>query len=330
MIVSTYKYKLKPRFALNAIAAVEDREGALLRVQFSEDLVGYADLFPWVELGDQPLADQLWTLKTGAYTEAVQQSLYLARLDAEARSVGRTLFQAHTTLRNHYLITDLNQDLDSMIEFIQAGGFQRVKVKMGHDLLQETLALGRLLDGLSETVQLRLDFNCSLDFEEFEAWLPSLDQSLKAKIEYFEDPFPYHADFWKALSEAHNVTLALDHAADPMATLAVGAGVVVLKPAKQNIAKIIELLKDKNKKFVFSHSMDHPVGRMGAISTAMYFKELYPELVLECGLNDFGIYEEDDFSKGLIATSYRTCINDEGSGVGFDQQLEGLTWNQWI
>ncbi|MCB0420684.1 MAG: hypothetical protein KDD61_06795 [Bdellovibrionales bacterium] len=329
MKVLTHKYKLSPRQSLNAQAADDKREGTLLQVQFDDDRIGYADLFPWVELGDLTLLDQLWSLKTGNYTEAVQQSLNLARIDAEARWSKQKLL-SEVNLKNHFLIPDILKMPEETVEWIQKGAFNKVKVKMGRELLKETLLLDQLAQILGDSVRFRLDFNCSLEFDEFESWIPSLTPYLRSQIEYYEDPFPYHPEFWEAISEVFKVTLALDHAADPIAVQARGAGVIVIKPAKQNAEKILHTLAPMNKRFVFSHYMDHPVGRMGAIYTAMEMQKKYGELILECGLNDFGFYDEDDFSRELVADTAQTKILDSGFGIGFDEQLSDLEWKKWI
>jgi len=61
--VAVSPYELSPIAALGRLSADQPRRGALLRVVFADEVVGYADCHPWPELGDLPLSDQLACLR---------------------------------------------------------------------------------------------------------------------------------------------------------------------------------------------------------------------------------------------------------------------------
>ena len=83
--VKIHLYTLTPRGAPNSRTTGSARTGALLRVEFADEEIGYADCFPWPELGDAPLSAQLNSIKTGYLTPVTARSLYFASKDAQAR-----------------------------------------------------------------------------------------------------------------------------------------------------------------------------------------------------------------------------------------------------
>ena len=325
----THKYHLSPKSSLNCASNVSEKEGSLLKVEFDDGSTGYSDLFPWVELGDESLSDQLWSLKTGAYLELARQSLSLAKMDADARLKGEELLSSKSLIRNHYLITNILQyDLVDLIS-IQEKGFSTIKIKMGRELLRETMLLEEIVETFQSAFKLRLDFNCSLSIEELEAWLPSMTKELKSSIEFIEDPTPYIDGFWAALSEIYGISFALDHAADPLSCGAVGADIVVIKPAKQNASKIIKNLIQTDKKFVVTHYMDHPVGRAGAVVVAESLRAVVGDRLLDCGLNDYGYYEGGHSFYETPAESAEIKFPEGGLGIGFGKKFCDIKWDPW-
>src|SRR5712692_10341282 len=93
----TARYTLVPRRALNARSVAAPRHGSLLRV---DD--GFADLFPWPELGDVPLDEQLALLERGLTTPLTSRSLQLASVDGAARRAGRSLFEGLMIPDSHW------------------------------------------------------------------------------------------------------------------------------------------------------------------------------------------------------------------------------------
>jgi len=118
-----WRYSLKPRRALSALAGDAPRAGALLRVGD-----GFADVHPWPELGDAPLDEQLAMLARGETTPLTRRSLWFASVWR------REMFDGLTIPRSHWPGSDPPE------------GFEIAKVKMPGG-------------ALPDRVRLRLDFN---------------------------------------------------------------------------------------------------------------------------------------------------------------------------
>ena len=90
----TSKYELVPIGNLGAAADEKPRAGALFKVQWPNGNVGYSDIFPWPELGDEPLAQQISMLGKGQLTPLIEQSIWLAKKDAALRKTNTNAFKA--------------------------------------------------------------------------------------------------------------------------------------------------------------------------------------------------------------------------------------------
>jgi O-succinylbenzoate synthase len=189
-----WRYTLMPRRALSALADARPREGALLRVGD-----GFADVHPWPELGDAPLDEQLARLARGETTPLTARSLYFARVDAEARADGRSLFEGLTIPRSHWPGPDPPFDFDT------------VKLKD--------------IDQIPPKVRLRIDFNGRLRPEEFIYMAEALPRE---RVDFVEDPCPYDGPTWSALRQSTGLRLALDRGVAEE-----GVDVLVVKPAVQ-------------------------------------------------------------------------------------------------
>lgn len=219
------RYTLVPRRELNARAGAAPRHGALLRV---DD--GFGDVFPWPELGDAPLDEQLARLARGETTPLTARTLAMAHVDGEARRAGRSLFEGLTIPRSHWS------------GFEPPPEFDTVKVKGGPDFDAASLPDG---------VRVRIDFNATLDAETF-ARMPLP----RERIDFVEDPVPYDAATWRALRERTGLRLALDR---EIATD--GVDLLIVKPAMQE-------LPDVDRPLVITSAMDHPIGQFGAAFVA--------------------------------------------------------------
>ncbi len=197
-----WRYTLKPKRPLSAIARPGFREGALIRVGD-----GFADVHPWPELGDEPLDEQLRSLARGEPTALAVQSLRFAEADGAARRRGQSLFQGLTIPSSHWPGID------------PPAGFDTAKVKCGPGGV----------DGLPPHVRLRLDFNATLAPDELEPIALTLPRE---RIDFIEDPCPYDAATWIRLRERTGLRLALDRE-----TGAEGVDVVVIKPAVQSFPR---------------------------------------------------------------------------------------------
>lgn len=187
MSLWVHRYTLVPR-RRNA----PSRAGALLRVDG-----GFADVHPWPELGDAPLDEQLALLARGETTALTRASLHWARVDAEARARGVSLFEGLTIPLSHWPGGD------------PPAAFDTVKTKG--------------IVPVPDRVRIRVDFNARLTAAEFMAVAETLPRE---RIDFIEDPCPYDELVWADLRERTGLRLALDRFEGV-------ADVLVHKPALQ-------------------------------------------------------------------------------------------------
>jgi o-succinylbenzoate synthase len=195
-LVDYWRYSLKPKRRLSAVAADGPRHGALIRVDG-----GFADIHPWPELGDLPLDEQLAMLARGETTPLTRASLEFASIDALARREGRSLFDGLTIPLSHWPGPD------------PPDGFDTVKLKGN--------------DRIPDHVRLRIDFNARLTAAEFVRIAETLPRE---RIDFIEEPCPYDASTWLDLRARTGLRLALDRMVAKE-----GVDVLVIKPAIQPI-----------------------------------------------------------------------------------------------
>jgi o-succinylbenzoate synthase len=327
-------YTLQSRRPLSGSARSLARRGALLKVE-TEQGIGYADLHPWEELGDQNLGEQLKVLATDQpLTPLVRQSLEMAAIDRKFRSAGQSAFLGLTIPDSHFLLNDLTIDLPSLESELRAKakeGFRFFKLKSGRELAQEFANLEACASNeeFSDLV-FRLDFNGRLNFESFLEFWGKLSERAKAKIEFVEDPLSWSIDDWLKLS-AQAVPLALDRLTDSecdhletMASSPTAFQWMVLKPAVQNTDRLLTLIKLFRAKLCVTSYLDHPVGQAGA---ALVAAQLAAQGLISgvCGLASHLSFEENIFSESLHLSGSR-LLAPSGTGIGFDEQLNRLDW----
>ena len=224
-----WRYSLKPRRALSALAGDAPRQGALLRAGD-----GFADVHPWPELGDATLDEQLARLARGETTALTRRSLWFASVWK------RDLFDGLTIPRSHWPGSDPPE------------GFDIAKVKMPGGTLPPSH-------------RLRLDFNASIDAAAFAALAPTLPRE---RIDFVEDPCPYDAATWRALRAQTGLRLALDRAAvvapasrRPARRRPAAVDVLVIKPA-------VEAIPQVDIPIIITSYMDHPLGQLHAAYVA--------------------------------------------------------------
>ena len=231
-MVDYWRYELRPKRRLSAIADAGPRRGALIRVNG-----GCADVHPWPELGDLPLDEQLALLARGETTPLTQASLEFAGIDAAARRDGRSLFKGLTIPRSHWPGPD------------PPPGFDTVKLKG--------------VDVIPDRVRLRIDFNATLTPEEFVEIAATLPRE---RIDFIEDPCTYDASTWRDLRERTGLRLALDRAANSgqhrrSSLCSDSYDVLILKPA-------VEEITCTDAETVVTSYMDHPIGQLCAAYAA--------------------------------------------------------------
>lgn len=227
-MIWSWRYVLRPRTRLSALAGAKPREGALIRVG-----AGVADIHPWPELGDEPLDEQLARLARGETTPLTAASLRMAKVDGDARTRGASIFEGLVIPRSHW-----PADAGAVPD-----GFDTVKIKMWR---------GRPIDEELRRFRLRLDYNAALSAEEFLAEAIPFDS-----IDFVEDPAPYDEAEWNRIRRGTGLRLAIDRGSGTEAA----ADVVVVKPAVQEVPVT-------TKELVITSYMDHPVGQFGAAHAA--------------------------------------------------------------
>lgn len=282
------RYELTARVNLNARARSIVRRGALLCVGS-----GFADLHPWPELGDQDLDQQLSGLARGQRTPQVEASLELAAIDAAARERGVSLFEGLSIPESHW----------PGVAGPAPQGFDTVKLKCGPHTTASDLE-----SAAAQGLRLRLDFNETLTLEQFERLAPFMTSP---PVDFVEDPIAYESGSWIDLRRRFGVRLAIDRkfATD-------GVDVVVHKPA------LSTTLPAFDGEVVITSYMDHPVGQFGAAWFAARNQE---RVSARCGLFTHVIFESNVFAEA-IQTNGSRLLPPNGTGIGFDDQLEKMTW----
>jgi O-succinylbenzoate synthase len=159
---------------------------------------------------------------------------------------------------------------------------------------------------LPPDVRLRIDFNSMLTAGEF---LRLAQRLPRERVDFVEDPCPYNERVWRALRAETHLRFALDRG-----VAASGVDVLVYKPALQAQWPAF------NGEIVVTSYMDHPVGQFGAAFVAAKH-----EAQARCGLFTHVLYENDPFLERVQSDGAR-LLPPAGTGVGFDELLEGLPW----
>lgn len=313
-----YPYALQSKGALNNKTARCSHNGVLFRIEFPGNGVGYSDCHPWPELGDLPLQIHLKLLKSGHLTRAVEQTFSIAMQDARCRLQGLSLFRELNIPQSHALLTEIKSDSAKLLNELKTQGFSRVKVKTSKDNLN---ALKNLLKGTVGTeIQFRLDFNGALSAGEFHQVLKELEPHLE-KIEFFEDPLPFHLSIWKEFQKNYPIALACDRDARKAIGYPESAKFLILKPAIQSTIPF----QDAPQTVIITTYADHPIGQFAAAWQAACFGG---KLGI-CGLLSHYAYESNPFS-ALIKHHGPYLEPPSGTGLGFDQLLENLPWESVV
>ncbi len=315
-------YQLQSLGRLNAKSPGGLREGTLLKV-LGPYGIGYADLFPWPELGDAHLETHLSSLKTKSPTNLAQRSLALADKDARARDRRESL-GLDRDLKNNALVTDVTDVTDSQIHRWIEQGFSTVKVKCGVDAAAEIELIERLVDlgGL----KIRLDFNSgSRDYlQKFMNLFPS---NFDSHLQYVEDPCVYDPEVWGRLRERW--PLALDRETEKI--LSSGekpvADVLILKPARQDVEPLMKWALRWNLSVTVTSSMDHPVGVVHAAVVGLELSRLHGNRILDAGCLTLDQYEANEFSKALPRRGPFVSV-PIGFGIGFEKLLQETPWKE--
>ena len=318
MKIDYHIYELKAKNTINSKLSHTTRQGALLRVAFDKDRIGYADCHPWIEIGDDSLEKQLAKLQNGGLTSLTSQSMEAALIDANARAEKINLFDGLTIPQSHYLIPNVMQWEEKDILQAISNGFLYYKVKLGQQLDKESPRLIDLFTLLStKKCKVRFDFNHKLTETIFRKFLKDMNEYLQM-IDFCEDPFNFDEMAWRNVQGEYQVALACDNKSEQALGRKHSANVIVIKPAVQNINGMN--INQCQQRVVFTSYLDHPVGQLFAAYNAA--KVNVTDI---CGLTSHTAYELNDFSDRLLIDD-AALVPPKGYGIGFDDLLAGLPW----
>ncbi|PIR25140.1 MAG: hypothetical protein COX62_00770 [Deltaproteobacteria bacterium CG_4_10_14_0_2_um_filter_43_8] len=330
MNISFFPYQLVPKARLGAKAEPKPREGALLRVEHDGIGVGFSDLHPWPELGDESLEKQLQSLKMEKPLSLAKRSLQLSMLDANARNDGVFLLKNKVIPKSHYLISDLRAFSEETRELLFLQGFSKLKVKMGLDLNWELSFLEDLAKPFEKAgIKFRLDFNLGLDELAAYRLLHRMSDRLKERIDFLEDPFPYHPESWAQFRAKEGVPLALDRFDALSFPLDLDAvDVLVLKPAIMDPSFVKAYEHFAEKRIVITSYLAHPLDQLSAAYAAALFHEEMPNTLDDCGLISHVSYQENSFSSQLAVDGAK-LVPPKGLGFGYQTTfLESQEWRE--
>ena len=326
-------------YELNPITANSStkREGVLLKIQFTDGAIGYADCHPWTGAGleDAPVEIQLQQLrqyvKAGANAQdliskmspLLMRAMYFARLDATARKKGENLLAGLELPISHYFVGNVYGLNPQALEKIVVQGFDIIKVKLGKDLIQETRTLQYLCK--QSNLRWRLDFNAQLQRDVFFAWWNDNKAWLAKRIDFIEDPFPYDVSAWQSWQQENQVALALDRFFPDSCQQWSGFQVAVLKPALQDIRSLAPKLLENNKRCVVTSYLGHPLEAVASTYEAAWLYSRFPHALQVCGLvSHLDCEPIADHCKLAVEGGILQPVS--GSGYGFDEYLAGLDW----
>lgn len=311
-------YTLKSKESLSSKEA-QTRQGVLLRCQFEGDHkhIGYADFhpYPFVSSDKELEISSLKDLKSKCALQW-QQSLKMAQADALARAERRSLFKGLSLLESHYLIKDLLTWDFYHLKELRFKKFKVLKIKLGRSTSEEQDTLLKFKSEIKSDFLLRLDFNTSNDIEAWMNWEHWLNENLKSRIEFVEDPCSWSEDVWRK----SRIPLALDFEGVEIQDKAPAfVEKLIWKPA---LGESVNLNRWQNS-VVVTHLMDHPLGQL----SALYMAQTHNIQTIGGFLNP-GIEDSLGFHTELM--SYGPWLQPEqGMGFGFDQRLKELKWQSF-
>lgn len=312
------RYELKPTLPRSA------RVGALLKIEFEDGTIGYADLHPWQEFGDLALADELARLCGGdaAHTKLSRRSFALAKADAKARAERRSVFSGLQIPESHFLFTSVDGvSADSLVE-LKNESYRAAKVKVGKDLVREKEILEAAFsnDDVREAeLKLRLDFNSALSEQAAADWLLDLSEDLNDAIEFCEDPCSFDAKAWSSIQRQTGVELVRDMGSEQSLGDENVSGLIV-KPAVQDPSVF---LNSSQNIFVTSY-LDHPIGQLGAAYEAGRLAK--KANVGVCGLLSHSSYHANAYSEEFPSVGPRFVPDLRDHGIGMTDLLENENW----
>lgn len=308
-----FPYTLHGRTALNARHAGHSVSGVLVRSGG-----GFACLQAWESLGDDPLAVHVESLAGGNPSSLASRAIVAAAMDAVTRAAGQSLFDGLVIPASHATITGpINP---ALAESWIARGFDTFKMKLGPEW---PVAMPGIIAAAAAHPQARwrFDFNASVDAIGFSTWARSLPDTMRATIDFVEDPCLFSPGAWAELEESTSLRLAADAwCCDPAAAGFIG----ICKPARDDAQAVLDAAVERKRPMVVTSNMDHSVGVAWAAVWAARFAAAGVQHG-PAGLCTPLLFEPDAFSERFGPEGNR-LRPPGGSGIGFDDLLAGLPW----
>lgn len=315
--LSFHHYQLTPKIAPNRLSTVSKRSGALVKVKFKGfSRNGFADLFPWPELGDEPLDLQVKSLIQGTPLRLAAASLTWAFYEAKAASLGKKLTQ-EVSYPCHKTLLDRNQQIEPC--------FQIAKLKISAETLQEWETIEALRERYPK-LKWRFDFNGLFKTKsEARTFYNKISNAMLEAIDFLEDPYcPELMEDPEALKIFEDLAVAVDRHPTPKA-LAVNE-IWVIKPVYFSPEYLFTELRNFRGKVVITSNMDHALGQLTALHAAREISKILGARLLPGGLltqDNFETYPQMNWvqhkQNQLVSTK-----NDPGWGPA--DELSKLLW----
>ena len=292
-------------------SARRKHEGILIRVG-----EGVGCIHPWEVFGDEPVDVQLRELSQGRFTRLGKNAFDCARLDAEARHKGTSLFDGLQVPLSHATV-GANEDLEALVEV----GLTKLKLKAGSNVEADAERVNTIATRFPE-VQLRIDFNCNFRGDQVGDFVELLSEQTRSQIDFLEDPCNYKDGCWTGLRKLYGVRLAMDIGVEEVDAL---YSYAIIKPAKNKVRSIAENARANGRRCVVTSYMDHPIGQAYAAYQAGMLDKKFLGVCDHAGLMTHGLFEPNAFSEKLGKVQPH-WPDIGGAGLGFDELLESLEW----
>ena len=304
--IKAYPYRLRVNSGLKGRVATD---GVLLKID-----EGFSVLHPQSSLGDLLLEQQIEALRAGEITPLLRQSLVCARIDAQARKKGISLFENLEVPETHcQVLADLG-----LVKQVEQLGFKVLKLKMDKDWKKWVSFLSDCIDQYPK-LRWRLDFNGQGSFNSLEKLLSQV-KGLKQQVDFIEDPVALEEMDVAKLKDL-GVPIALDrhllHLSDEFKT---SDFIGIYKPAIDDP----KILESNIEEWVVTSYLEHPLGALWAAYCAALFKREQNLKIQHGGWIEKGIFD-NDWTHGWnqCGPSFRI---PSGTGLGMDKYLGRLEW----
>ncbi len=322
-----HPYSLHSQQGLNARSQRREHSGFLIKLEFEKGVYGYGCVHPWPELGDPSGEACLKLLVEGGENALLRAAKDCAQVDAEARKNGVSAFERLAVPLSHATIVGRGEGMVQAVDDAVALGFSCIKVKMvgADDELKSLEHVHRCYPDL----MLRLDFNHCLSGGQVLKLLGNMSESLLRRIDFLEDPClekEEKEESWEDIRARYGIGVAIDRCLADWQESGSSFDVSVVKPAIDRVEPLMLNAQRQARRVVFTSYMDHPLGQAFAAWCAGVANERYHGIVDICGLMTHGLYEANAFSEQLGKVSPEWG-HEQGTGLGFDELLEGIKWN---